>query len=1040
MTPHLALTLSFEGIGLARRTDAGWDDVGRVALDAADLPERLRALRDTARSHSPDGIATTVVLPDEQILNRHLPEVAANGDAVAAALDGLTPYAVADLVFDWRPHADGGVVVAAVARETLDEALSFARQHGFNPVALTAWPGPDLPFADHPKLWTGSDAGAPTAAEAAPKGASIQLAAPDVRPETAQTTPYPTGTAAETPSELSVPAVDAAARDATVEAVEASLKGEPTGEHDGFATRRGRRSQGPDAADDVSPDGTTAAPFLLECPTQFEGSSETSVDGLAADRLAALPGRLTVLQPVDRDGDNQSDAADSLTASPSTDKAADTPDPRSKPASDSSSGAPPLSEVTGSDVLLSQEDAVSGPEPAGKASAPPDDQTTTPKPAATAGPAATPGHLAGAGPKPGATRSAPAGRPVAGARRGPRGKSGAPVGAPRNGKAAGSGQTPRVPVAAPVAVTGASDVGVSGKSGMNTANVRLVEPSVAARVAGASLGVRPLGDPTLVGGARAVSSLPVVLGLVIALVIALAAAVGLSRVVIGWLAPPADVAAISPDAPMVTALAVPEPATPADSSGTGPESDTAPGRAALVPQVAAPDDGQSLSTSAALPDDPGTGTLRPEFLELEAPGAEVVAETGTGDIGEAPPVAVASDGEPTAGTGPSGTDVSRPAPDTVTAASAAPPRLASPGSVDSLPAIPSQFVLGPGPEPVPDPARPAPVTVPPQASLVPASFDPLVTLQDPLALLPPAARNDTSGLLTIQRVPPPDAIYRLDPQGLVIATPEGAVSPDGHLVTLGRPPLVAPARPLTAAPAPAIASDPAAVQRLARLRPPPRPPVPDTSEASLGEPEAEDAAPDGVASPQASPVAADTGAARTPDAATVRPLPRPAALSRATTTATPATPTAFATATAQAIPVSLRPLARPAGIDAIAAAAAVRIAPLPQSDAPAPRAAPDFDYDDGEPEAVAAAPRIPSSASVARQATVEGALNLRELNLIGVYGTASDRRALVRLPNGRFVKVEIGDRVDGGQVADIGDRDLRYIKGGRSFVLSMPRG
>ena len=137
----------------------------------------------------------------------------------------------------------------------------------------------------------------------------------------------------------------------------------------------------------------------------------------------------------------------------------------------------------------------------------------------------------------------------------------------------------------------------------------------------------------------------------------------------------------------------------------------------------------------------------------------------------------------------------------------------------------------------------------------------------------------------------------------------------------------------------------------------------------------------------------------------------------------------------------MRPVARPTGLDAIAAAAAVRIAPLPQPEAPGnARSGQDFDYDDGEPEAVAAAPRIPSSASVARQATVEGALNLRELNLIGVYGTASDRRALVRLPNGRFVKVEIGDRVDGGQVADIGDRDLRYIKGGRSIVLSMPRG
>jgi type IV pilus biogenesis protein PilP len=84
--------------------------------------------------------------------------------------------------------------------------------------------------------------------------------------------------------------------------------------------------------------------------------------------------------------------------------------------------------------------------------------------------------------------------------------------------------------------------------------------------------------------------------------------------------------------------------------------------------------------------------------------------------------------------------------------------------------------------------------------------------------------------------------------------------------------------------------------------------------------------------------------------------------------------------------------------------------------------------------------RSPTVASVARQATVEGAINLRRLNLIGVYGSSSDRRALIRLPSGRYVKVQVGDSLDGGQVSAISDTALRYTKGSKSFVLQMPSG
>ncbi len=95
------------------------------------------------------------------------------------------------------------------------------------------------------------------------------------------------------------------------------------------------------------------------------------------------------------------------------------------------------------------------------------------------------------------------------------------------------------------------------------------------------------------------------------------------------------------------------------------------------------------------------------------------------------------------------------------------------------------------------------------------------------------------------------------------------------------------------------------------------------------------------------------------------------------------------------------------------------------------------------PAAVASAPRtpiLPSTASVTKRATETKAINLSKLNLIGVFGSAGDRRALVRLPSGRFVRVQVGDRVDGGQVAAIGDDELRYVKGGRRLTLKVPSG
>ena len=155
-----------------------------------------------------------------------------------------------------------------------------------------------------------------------------------------------------------------------------------------------------------------------------------------------------------------------------------------------------------------------------------------------------------------------------------------------------------------------------------------------------------------------------------------------------------------------------------------------------------------------------------------------------------------------------------------------------------------------------------------------------------------------------------------------------------------------------------------------------------------------------------------------------------------------------AAASELAVQTSRQPRTRPDDFDALVATAqlkaqADRVAATQSFDTPDTSAAIEAALaDDAEPE-----PRpqstpqisIPSSASVARQATIEDAIRLSKINLIGVYGLPSDRRALVRLSSGRYVKVKVGDRIDGGTVARIDDSQLIYRKGSRNISLELPK-
>jgi hypothetical protein len=300
------------------------------------------------------------------------------------------------------------------------------------------------------------------------------------------------------------------------------------------------------------------------------------------------------------------------------------------------------------------------------------------------------------------------------------------------------------------------------------------------------------------------------------------------------------------------------------------------------------------------------------------------------------------------------------------------------------------------------------------------SIDPKVIEQDAIALPavdtllgdpPPAA----------QGVPPAaGTMFDFDARGLVRATPEGAITPDGVRVFAGQPPVAMPERPARPATAPTPDALPDAERpRLAVIRPKPRPDdlieQNERGQIGLGGRTRKELA---SVRPRLRPQSAQELARQARVASTADVTPESDAVQDALREATDP----FASATPEAVALSVKPKTRPSNFESIVnrAEEAATSAPVPAAQRVAPSA--------------------PTATTVARAATERNALSMRRVNLIGVYGTSSDRRALVRLSNGRYQKVKIGDRLDGGRVAAIGAGELRYVKSGRSVVLKMPRG
>lgn len=296
-----------------------------------------------------------------------------------------------------------------------------------------------------------------------------------------------------------------------------------------------------------------------------------------------------------------------------------------------------------------------------------------------------------------------------------------------------------------------------------------------------------------------------------------------------------------------------------------------------------------------------------------------------------------------------------------------------------------------------------------------ASIDPAVPLDDAIALNP--AEPDWVAPTPPAPPPAPGRSFDLDDRGLVRATPDGSDTPEGITVTSGPPPVEPPARPVTAV----IAANEETALALADKAPRQRPAgLVERSERS------------------------QLGGRTRAELAGLTPAPRPASVQETSVLNASLAPSA------QAIAASRLPRERPndfaaqvaqAQARAAAAAASAAVASLAEESAePEPEQTAAAAPATPPAPAPSAAPSIPTTASVARQATIPNAINLRRVNLIGVYGSATDRRALVRLPSGRYVKVKVGDRVDGGRVRAIGDGQLVYVKSGRDVTLTVPSG
>ncbi|WP_099826413.1 hypothetical protein [Oceaniglobus indicus] len=1037
MKPNFSLDLSPSGIRLFDLTQEPPVLLGEVSLSDPDFDTNITDLRNRAAESSDLPMTTQVVIPNSEILFTTLdhPEVSAgtgNGQRKAAReaavrdeLDGMTPYPLDDLVYIWRLKNRKELSVAAVARETLAEAEAFAVGKSFNPVRFLAVPeagkfGGPINFGPTALLRSRQAAEAKAEAEAAAlEAAAEELRAHDLanaaadaaKSETANpevparadkqaepaSAPKDKAESKPAPAEAKAPVVEPVRESGGEEAVESATGSRTKASDRGDDTAvKGDKPPKPAPAADAEPrkKPPPPVPATAEVPAQA-GTPDAPVKTADAP---SVPAKRPPSAPPGRAPLNADTAAamefDEIPPVPLSFSS------RRKPAATPAPGA------EGSESRLSRLAARFGAGPDGPPDVPgadvppppprraplPDLPGRAPKPATDAradGSAAPLRGTAGETPKPGARRPLAGGQP----RVTPTGTPPAAERAAESLKAAPSTVAPR--------------------SRLNEAEAMTV-----------------FGARSQTRTSRAI--LPVVIGLVVAVI--LAVGVWTAFFVLG------DRDVVGDDG-SETAAEVARLADPVSSASQDPAPETAESATPepALPEQAATEAPASPETEiAALPGNAMDSAETPGASSAPEPDARV--DTAAPRAPSAPP---AAEIQPTTETDAPAPLPARPSPDPLQRALAE-----TPMDGDS---VVSRYATTGIWNRAPD--NPEAPTIDRIDELYAASVDDSIASRDVARLPDPAAPA-----LPASPTPPapPGRTFDLDDRGLVQATPDGAVSPEGIVVTQGPPPITPPdrpARPASLAPTPATQPD------LPRIRPRDRPadaaPVNEqtTLDTDRIAPQVElpgitpRPRPESIAAAAPSPGDAAAEATRAASLLVARAAVPPRAAPADLVIDTPVSSDAVREALEQALeptePVSpfavaqsRTPRQRPAGL-AAAAAKRLAAAPAPQVATPAPRTATTTQVASA---AAVTTPRIPSKASVTQRATIKKAINLGKVNLIGVYGSTSNRRALVRLPSGKFVKVKVGDSVDGGRVAAIGQSNLSYTKRGRNVTLSMPNG
>ncbi|WP_293572879.1 hypothetical protein [Phaeobacter sp.] len=895
MKPGFALILSSQAVSLRQRVEDGWISVGETALDVADLSAALSELRQQGEARAGGPVACKLVIPDDQIRYLMVDAPANTNDdlhVAQQALDGATPYEVTELAFDVT-RQDGSLYIAAVARETLQEAEEFAVGNGFLPVSFMATPSSSA-YIGEPDF--GPSQTLIAAGEATPEPDDMPLSQRGTEPEHKTET---SGEAASTPEADTAPK-ETAAKGAEKTAANGKAAPKPDVQASGEA---------PTQATATTADGT-----------------DTSKAGASAEKSVALA------EPNDIDS-----AAPSAGFATRRRKSAPSAT-RERP---DGSSAPPIAATptSASDSKAKQPAASDSPKGDPKGNA---DKGPRVVPHAAFGTIALADSAVADAEQSDQSRAAPSA---------PRAAN--PT-TPKQGRFGLLGKS-ETTAEAPAPVLSRSDEPTEEPGPQTTDRKALHEAGKAKLLAGVS--------EQHVGGKPRFLGLMLMLGL-----LALMALAAVWAAVSEQDKDPAAQSEQTTDPQ--TALAV-EP-----DAGAEPEVE-------LAPQVSAI---PSLLDGDTLPAEPTSDIDATEDDEVDG-----ATTTGEETVALTPSDAAVLDALSTA-----------PAPTVLDNAEAE----ADAAIAEALETAPTDELTQAAQYAATGIWQNAPsaLDVPGGSSLEDlyiASIDSTDISEDAIALPQPDRFAADLGLDIVANPTAAGQAFDLDERGLVTATPEGTLTPDGIVVYLGAPEVVpppTPERPDLAALA--AEAETARLAELAALRPKTRPDdlAEQNERARLG------------------------GLSRA-ELATLRPKLRPASLKPAEENSLPVTE--------QAVAISVMPRIRPNNFANIVDRAQRNSTRTAAADAAQSVAA---------AASAPAAPRIPSSASVARQATLDNAINLRRVNLIGVYGTPSNRRALVLMPNGRYKKVKVGDRMDGGRVIAIGDSQLQYQKGSRNLTLTIPSG